>query len=48
MGVASTLDLANLYSCFFEDRADIHSYSDIYFYERYINNYLSLVYAINK
>ena len=45
MGVASSPDLTNLYGCFFEDRAGIHSHPDISFYKRYIDDCLSLVYA---
>ena len=45
MGVASSPDLANLYSCFFENRAGIYSHPDVPFYGRYIDNCLSLVYA---
>ena len=45
MGVASSPDLANLYGCFFEDRANIHSHPDIPFYKRYINDCLTFVYA---
>ena len=45
MGVASSPDLANLYGCFFEDKANIHSHPDIPFYGRYIDDCLGLVYA---
>jgi len=45
MEVASSLDFANLYDCFFEDRVDIYSYPNVPSIERYIDNYLSLVYA---
>jgi len=45
MGIVSSLDLANLYSCFFEDRVGVHSYPDIPFYKRYIDDCLSLVYT---
>ena len=45
MEVASSPDLANLYGCFFEDKAGIHSHPDVPFYGRYIDDCLSLVYA---
>jgi len=45
MGVASNPDLANLYGCFFEDRAGIDLHPDIPFYGRYIDDCLGLVYA---
>jgi len=45
MGVASSPNLANLYSYFFEDRVGIHSHPDVFFYGRYIDDYLGLVYA---
>jgi len=45
MGVVSSLDLANLYGYFFKDRAGVHLHPDIPFYERYIDDCLSLVYA---
>jgi len=45
MEVASSRDLANLYGCFFEDRAGIHSHPDVLFYGRYIDDCLGLVYA---
>ena len=45
MGVALSPDLANLYGCFFEDRAGIHLHPDIPFYGRYIDDCLGLVYA---
>ena len=48
MGAASSPDLANLYGCFFEDRAGVHSHPDIPFYRRYIDDCLGLVYAKNK
>jgi len=48
MGVASSPDLANLYGCFFEDRANIHLHPDVPFYGRYINDCLGLVYAKDK
>ena len=48
MGVASSPDLANLYGCFFEDRAGVHSHPDIPFYGRYIDDCLGLVYAKNE
>jgi len=48
MGVASSPDLANLYGCFFEDRVGVHSYPDISFYRRYIDDCLSLVYTKDK
>ena len=46
--IASSPDLVNLYSCFFENKVDIYLYPDITFYGRYINNCLSLVYTKNK
>ena len=46
--IASSLDLVNLYSCFFENEVDIHLYPDISFYGRYINNCLGLIYTKNK
>jgi len=48
MGVASSPDLANLYGCFFEDRAGIHSHPNVSFYGRYIDDCFGLVYAKNK
>ena len=48
MGVASSPDLANLYGCFFENRAGIHSHPDVPFYRRYIDDCLGLVYAKDK
>ena len=48
MGIASSPDLANLYGCFFKDKASVHSHPDILFYGRYIDDCLSLVYAKDK
>jgi len=45
MGVVSSLDLANLYGCFFKDRAGVHLHPDIPFYGRYIDDCFGLVYA---
>lgn len=43
--VASSPDLVNLYGYFVKDRMDMYFYPNASFYERYINNCLSLVYT---
>ena len=48
MGVASSPDLANLYGCFFEDRAGIYLHPNVSFYGRYIDDCFSLIYAKDK
>jgi len=45
MGVASSPDLANLYGYYFEKRAKILDHPDIFFYGRYIDDCLAIVYA---
>ena len=48
MGVADSPDLANLYGCFFEEKADILHNSFVPFYGRYIDDCLAIVYASSE
>jgi hypothetical protein len=45
MGVADSPDLANLYGYEFEKRADVLSHPNIFYYGRYIDDCLAIVYA---
>ena len=45
MGVADSPDLANLYGYHFEKRAKILEHPDIFYYGRYIDDCLAIVYA---
>ena len=45
MGVADSPDLANLFGCFFEEKAEILSNEKVAFYGRYIDDVFSIVYA---
>jgi len=45
MGVADSPDLANLYGYYFEKLADVLNHPDIFFYGRYIDDCLAIVYA---
>jgi len=48
MGVSCSPDLANLYGCFFEERANIHSHPNVPFYGRFIDDCIGLVYALDE
>jgi len=45
MGVADSPDLANLYGYYFERRANILDHPNIFYYGRYIDDCLAIVYA---
>jgi hypothetical protein len=45
MGVANSPDLANLYGYYFEQKSNILGHKDIFFYGRYIDDCLAIVYA---
>jgi len=45
MGVADSPDLANLYGYYFEKLANVLNHPDIFFYGRYIDDCLAIVYA---
>jgi hypothetical protein len=45
MGVADSPDLANLYGYYFENRAKVLEHPSIFFYGRYIDDCLAIVYA---
>ena len=45
MGVACSPDLANLYGYYFEKRSSVLDHHDIFFYGRYIDDCLAIVYA---
>ena len=45
MGVADSPDLANLYGYYFEKLADVLNHPDIFYYGRYIDDCLAIVYA---
>jgi hypothetical protein len=45
MGVADSPDLANLYGYYFEKRADVLNHPNIFYYGRYIDDCLAIVYA---
>jgi hypothetical protein len=45
MGVADSPDLANLYGYYFEKRTNVLDHPDIFFYGRYINDCVAIVYA---
>ena len=48
MGVSCSPDLANLYRCYFEERVNIYSHPNVPFYERFINDCIGLVYALDE
>jgi hypothetical protein len=45
MGVADSPDLANLYGYYFEKRSNVLQHPDIFYYGRYIDDCLAIVYA---
>ena len=45
MGVADSPDLANLYGYYFEKRANVLQHPNIFYYGRYIDDCLAIVYA---
>ena len=45
MGVADSPDLANLYGYYFEQKSNVLGHKDIFFYGRYIDDCLAIVYA---
>ena len=45
MGVACSPDLANLYGAYFENKCKVLEHNDIYYYGRYIDDCLAIVYA---
>jgi hypothetical protein len=45
MGVADSPDLANLYGYYFEEKANVLNHPDIFYYGRYIDDCLAVVYA---
>ena len=45
MGVADSPDLANLYGYYFEKRANVLDHPDVFYYGRYIDDCLAIVYA---